>query len=229
MNSSPAVVSRRRTKFWCRMHPSMSADHEFTLSSPCRVRGRPAPPVHEPAGGAAARARIIIQNQRRRSRASSAQQHATMVVRPLVGMTGDGVATLELRRTHQSTCARVQNGAQQVLVEGTRRAVPIGTSSSSFYKIRWSGSSVTSSQERRVRRPSARRARSGQPTGCSARLPVTRVGVLILHHVGWSRSLSLRLGCVPGACCCTPCRAGRSASSGGASFDAPAAGLISPG
>ena len=55
-----------------------------------------------------------------------------MVVCPLVGMTGDGVATLELRRTHQSTCARVQNGAQQVLVEGTRRAVPIGTSSSSF-------------------------------------------------------------------------------------------------
>ena len=55
-----------------------------------------------------------------------------MVVRPLVGMTGDGVATLELRRTHQSTCARVLNGAQQVLVEGTRRAVPIGTSSSSF-------------------------------------------------------------------------------------------------
>ena len=55
-----------------------------------------------------------------------------MVVCPLVGMTGDGVATLELRRTHQSTCARVLNGAQQVLVEGTRRAVPIGTSSSSF-------------------------------------------------------------------------------------------------
>ena len=64
--------------------------------------------------------------------ASSAQQHATMVVRPLVGMTGDGVATLELRRTHQSACARVQNGAWQVLVEGTRRVVPIGTSSSSF-------------------------------------------------------------------------------------------------
>ena len=39
---------------------------------------------------------------------------------------------MELRRTHQSTCARVLNGAQQVLVEGTRRAVPIGTSSSSF-------------------------------------------------------------------------------------------------
>ena len=55
-----------------------------------------------------------------------------MVVCPLVGMTGDGVATSELRRTHQSTCARVQNGAQQVLVEGTRRVVPIGTSSSSF-------------------------------------------------------------------------------------------------
>ena len=55
-----------------------------------------------------------------------------MAVRPLVGMTGDGVATLELRRTHQSTCARVLNGAQQVLVEGTRRVVPIGTSSSSF-------------------------------------------------------------------------------------------------
>ena len=55
-----------------------------------------------------------------------------MAVRPLVGMTGDGVATLELRRTHQSACARVQNGAEQVLVEGTRRAVPIGTSSSSF-------------------------------------------------------------------------------------------------
>eukprot|EP01044_Picomonas_judraskeda_P013444 COSAG03_NODE_2034_length_3199_cov_1282.360000_1_plen_67_part_10 len=55
-----------------------------------------------------------------------------MVVRPLVGMTGDGVATSELRRTHQSTCARVPNGAHQVLVEGTRRAVPIGTSSSSF-------------------------------------------------------------------------------------------------
>ena len=103
------------------------------------------------------------------------------------------------------------------------------SSSGQAHKIRWSGSSVTSSQERRVRRPSARRARSGQPTGCSARLPVTRVGVLILHHVGWSRSLSLRLGCVPGACCCTPCRAGRSASSGGASLDAPAAGLISPG
>ena len=30
-----------------------------------------------------------------------------MAVRPLVGMTGDEVATLELRRTHQSTCARV--------------------------------------------------------------------------------------------------------------------------
>eukprot|EP01044_Picomonas_judraskeda_P005321 COSAG03_NODE_499_length_7409_cov_11.656088_1_plen_44_part_10 len=44
-----------------------------------------------------------------------------MAVRPLVGMTGNGVATLELRRTHQSTCARVLNGAQQVLVEGTRR------------------------------------------------------------------------------------------------------------
>ena len=87
--------------------------------------------VHEPAGGAAARARIIIQIQRSIPRLS-AQQHETMVVRPLVGMTGDGVATLELRRTHQSTCARVQNGAQQVLVEGTRRAVPIGTSSSSF-------------------------------------------------------------------------------------------------
>ena len=42
-----------------------------------------------------------------------------MAVRPLAGMTGDGVATLELRRTHQSTCARVLNGAQQVLVEGT--------------------------------------------------------------------------------------------------------------
>ena len=55
-----------------------------------------------------------------------------MVVRPLVGMTEDGVATLELRRTHQSTCARVPNGAHQVLVEGTRRVVPIGTSSSSF-------------------------------------------------------------------------------------------------
>ena len=55
-----------------------------------------------------------------------------MAVRPLVGMTGDGVATLELRRSHQSACARVQNGAWQVLVEGTRRVVPIGTSSSSF-------------------------------------------------------------------------------------------------
>ena len=55
-----------------------------------------------------------------------------MVVRPLVGMTGDAVATLELRRSHQSACARVQNGAWQVLVEGTRRVVPIGTSSSSF-------------------------------------------------------------------------------------------------
>ena len=47
-------------------------------------------------------------------------------------MIGEGVATLELRRSHQSACARVQNGAQQVLAEGTRRAVPIGTSSSSF-------------------------------------------------------------------------------------------------
>ena len=88
--------------------------------------------VHEPAGGAAARARIIIQIQRRPIPRLSAQQHETMAVRPLVGMTGDGVATLELRRTHQSACARIQNGAEQVLVEGTRRAVPIGTSSSSF-------------------------------------------------------------------------------------------------
>ena len=51
---------------------------------------------------------------------------------PRVGMIGEGVATLELRRSHQSACARVQNGAWQVMVEGTRRVVPIGTSSSSF-------------------------------------------------------------------------------------------------
>ena len=89
--------------------------------------------VHEPAGGAAARARIIIQIQRSIPRLS-AQQHETMAVRPLVGMTGDGVATLELRRTHQGAGARVQIGARQVLREGTRRLVPVGTSSSSFFQ-----------------------------------------------------------------------------------------------
>ena len=47
-------------------------------------------------------------------------------------MIGEGVATLELRRSHQSVCARVQTGAWQVLVEGTRRVVPIGTSNFSF-------------------------------------------------------------------------------------------------
>ena len=47
-------------------------------------------------------------------------------------MIGEGVATLQLRRSHQGARSRVHNGAWQVLVEGTRRVVPIGTSSSSF-------------------------------------------------------------------------------------------------
>jgi hypothetical protein len=55
----------------------------------------------------------------------------TMGARPSVRMIGEGVATLELRKSHQGACARVRNGARQVLREGTRRLVPIGTSSSS--------------------------------------------------------------------------------------------------
>jgi hypothetical protein len=49
-------------------------------------------------------------------------------------MIGEGVATLELRKSHQAAGAHVWNGARQALREGTRRLVPIGTSSSSFFQ-----------------------------------------------------------------------------------------------
>ena len=47
-------------------------------------------------------------------------------------MIGEGLASLELRKSYQGVCVRVQIGARKVLLEGTRRTVPIGTSSSSF-------------------------------------------------------------------------------------------------
>jgi len=57
-----------------------------------------------------------------------------MGARPSVRMIGEGVATLELRKSHQGASVRVQIGARQVLREGTRRLVPVGTSSSSFFQ-----------------------------------------------------------------------------------------------
>ena len=57
-----------------------------------------------------------------------------MGARPSVRMIGEGVATLELRKSHQGAGARVQIGARQVPREGTRRLVPSGTSSSSFFQ-----------------------------------------------------------------------------------------------
>ena len=67
----------------------------------------------------------------RRVKAGKAKKHVTMGVRPSVRMIGEGLATLDLRGSDQGACARVRNGAWQVLREGTRRLVPIGTSSSS--------------------------------------------------------------------------------------------------
>ena len=61
-----------------------------------------------------------------------AKKHVTMGGRPSVRMIGEGLATLELRASDHGACARAQIGARQVLREGTRRLVPIGTSSSSL-------------------------------------------------------------------------------------------------
>jgi len=61
-----------------------------------------------------------------------ARKHATMVVRPSGSHDRGGVASVELRKSHRGVRARVQIGARKVLLEGTRRTVPIGTSSSSF-------------------------------------------------------------------------------------------------
>ena len=71
---------------------------------------------------------------RRVTQAGKAKKHVTMGARPSVRMIGEGVATLELRKSHQGACARVQIGARQVPREGTRRLVPIGTSSFSFFQ-----------------------------------------------------------------------------------------------
>ena len=63
-----------------------------------------------------------------------AKKHVTMEARPSVRMIGEGLATLDLRGSHQGACARVRNGARHVLREGTRRLVPLGTSSSSTFQ-----------------------------------------------------------------------------------------------
>eukprot|EP01044_Picomonas_judraskeda_P042759 COSAG03_NODE_22165_length_293_cov_1.328205_1_plen_42_part_10 len=42
-----------------------------------------------------------------------------MGARPSVRMIGEGLATLDLRGSDQGACARVRNGAWQVLREGT--------------------------------------------------------------------------------------------------------------
>ena len=46
-------------------------------------------------------------------------------------MIEDGLASVELRKSHQGAWVRVKIGARKLLLEGTRRTVPIGTSSSS--------------------------------------------------------------------------------------------------
>ena len=44
-----------------------------------------------------------------------------MGARPSIRMIEEGVATLELRKSHQGASARVQIGARQVVREGTKR------------------------------------------------------------------------------------------------------------
>ena len=77
---------------------------------------------------------LSVPRYRRRTggcQAGKAKRHVTMGARPSVRMIGEGLATLDLRGSDQGAYARVRNGAWQVLREGTRRLVPIGTSSSS--------------------------------------------------------------------------------------------------
>ena len=65
---------------------------------------------------------------------AKAKQHVTMGGSRSVRVVGEGLATLDLRGSYQGACARVQIGARQVPREGTRRLVPLRTSSSSTFQ-----------------------------------------------------------------------------------------------